>query len=101
MQTSHASTIDRLWQITKAIEHALAVGEWQEASRLADERSPLLTALRAPLAPAALDTLREVHALDMRIAQAAQAAQAALSAEYRTAMQATHNAGQYRKVAHL
>jgi len=99
MQTGNATTIDRIWQITKAIEHAAAVGEWEDAARLANERSPLLMTLRAPLAAAALDTLREVHAIDLNVASAAQAAQTTLNTEYRAAMQATRNAGLYQKVA--
>lgn len=101
MQTSHASTIDRLWQITKAIEHAAAVGEWEDASRLAEERSPLLMALAQPLTPAALDTLRQIHAIDAQIAAAAQSAQGTLHGEYRAAMQATKNASLYQQVAHF
>jgi len=101
MQADHASTIEHIWQTTKAIEHAVAVGEWEQAARLAGERSPLLTALAPPLSPAALDTLRQVHAIDAQIAGAAQSAQHTLHHEYRAAMQATQNANLYQKVAHF
>lgn len=99
MQAANASTIERIWQITKAIEHAAAVGEWEDAARLADERSPLLMSLPAAPAPAVLATLREVQAIDAAVAQAAQAAQHTLNTEYRAAMQATRNASLYQKVA--
>ena len=94
-----STPIDRIWQITKAIEQAAAVGEWEKAAELASERSPLLMSLSAQQAGAALDVLKQVQSIDMRIAEAAQSAQAALSAEYRTAMQAAHNATQYQRVA--
>ena len=101
MQSDHAATIERIWQITKAVEHAVAVGEWEEAVRLSNERSPLLMALAQPLTPAALETLRQIHAIGAQVATAAQSAQDTLHSEYRGAMQATQNANLYQKVAHL
>ncbi|HTH62506.1 MAG TPA: flagellar protein FliT [Paraburkholderia sp.] len=96
-----ATTIDRIWQITKAIEHAAAVGEWEEAARLADERSPLILSLYSPLSPAALETLRQVYAIDEHVAEVAQNAHHTLNAEFRAAMQATRNVSVYQKIAHL
>jgi len=93
------STIERIWQLTKAIEHAAAVGEWEDAARLANERSPLLMALRAPQTPAVLAMLKQIHAIDAQVAQSAQSAQNTLSAEYNGAMQASRNEGLYQKVA--
>lgn len=95
------TTIDRIWQITKAIEQAAAVGEWEQAARLADERSPLLMSLPATLARGALDRLRQVHAIDAQTTNAARRAQDSLSAEYQTAIQATRNASLYQKIAYL
>ncbi|WP_321937051.1 flagellar protein FliT [Paraburkholderia sp. J8-2] len=94
-----AAPIDRIWQITKDIEQAAAVGEWEKAAELANERSPLLMSLAPKQTGAALDVLKQVHAIDMRIAEAAQSAQTALSAEFRTAIQATRNVNQYQRVA--
>ncbi|WP_322031653.1 flagellar protein FliT [Paraburkholderia sp. J76] len=94
-----AATIDRIWQITKDIEQAAATGEWETAAVLASERSPLLMSLPAKQTGAALDVLRQIHAIDARIATAAASAQSALSAEYRCAMQATRNVNQYQRVA--
>ncbi|MEM5331485.1 flagellar protein FliT [Paraburkholderia sp. JHI2823] len=91
--------IDRIWQITKDIEQAAAVGDWERAAELASERSPLLMSLPAKQTDAALDVLRQVHAIDMRIAAEAESAQSALSAEYRTAIQATRNVNQYQRIA--
>ncbi|QGZ55923.1 flagellar protein FliT [Paraburkholderia acidiphila] len=94
-----AAPIDRIWQITKDIEQAAAVGDWEKAAELANERSPLLMSLSAQQAGAALDVLKQVHAIDTRIATEAESAQSALSAEYRCAMQATRNVNQYQRVA--
>jgi hypothetical protein len=94
-----AAPIERIWQFTKSIEQAAAVGEWEKAAELANERSPLLMSLSAQQTDAALEVLRQVHAIDMHVATTAQSAQTALSAEYRTAMQATRNVNQYQRVA--
>lgn len=94
-----AAPIDRIWQITKDIEQAAATGEWEKAAELANERSPLLMSLPAQQTGAALDVLRQIHAIDTRIAAEAESAQSALSAEYRSAMQATRNVNQYQRVA--
>lgn len=91
--------IERIWQFTKDIEQAAAVGEWERAAQLAGERSPLLMSLGAQQSADALATLREIQAIDLRIAEAAQAAQESLGAEYRAAMLATRNANQYQRIA--
>lgn len=94
-----AAPIERIWQITKDIEQAAAVGEWEKAAELANERSPLLMSLSEKQTGTALDVLKQVHAIDTRVAAVAQSAQHALSAEFRTAMQATRNVNQYQRVA--
>lgn len=94
-----AAPIERIWQITKDIEQAAAVGEWEKAAELANERSPLLMSLSEKQTGTALDVLKQVHAIDTRVAAVAQSAQTALSAEFRMAMQATRNVNQYQRVA--
>jgi hypothetical protein len=95
----NVAPIDRIWQITKAIEQAAAVGEWEEAARLSDERSPLVMSLSAQQPAVVLSRLREVHAIDALVAQAAQHAQHALSVEYSATLQATRNVSQYHRIA--
>jgi flagellar protein FliT len=94
-----ATRIDSIWQLTKSMEQAAAVAEWEWAAQLALERSPLLMSLSAQQAGDALDVLKQVHAIDTRIAAEAQLAQTELSAEYRAAMQAARNANQYQRIA--
>ncbi|SMG38162.1 flagellar protein FliT [Paraburkholderia susongensis] len=94
-----ATPIERIWELTKSIEQAAAVAEWERAAQLASERSPLLMSLSAQQAGAALDVLKAVHAIDARIAAEARLAQTELGAEYRAAMQAACNVNQYQRVA--
>jgi flagellar protein FliT len=91
--------IERIWQFTKAIEQAAAVGEWEQAALLVDARSPLLMSLGAQHSPAVLAQLREIHAINDRVAEAAQVAQRALGAEYQASMRATRNVSQYQRIA--
>jgi flagellar protein FliT len=90
---------ERIWALTKAIEQAAAVGEWEQAAALVGERSPLLMSLSVQQATAELPRITELRAIDARIAENAQTAQQTLGAEYRAAMQATRHASQYQRVA--
>ncbi|NKJ45931.1 hypothetical protein CIC12_04075 [Burkholderia sp. SG-MS1] len=94
-----ATRINRIWELTKSIEQAAAVAEWEQAAEFASERSPLLMSLSAEQAGGALDVLRQVHEIDTRIAAEALLAQGELHTEYRMAMQATRQANQYQRVA--
>jgi flagellar protein FliT len=91
--------IERIWQFTKAIEQAAAVGEWERAAELANERSPLLMSIGAPQTPAVIAQLKEIQAIDARIADAAQSAQKTLGVEYQASMRATRNVSQYQRIA--
>lgn len=91
--------IERIWQFTKAIEQAAAVGEWEQAAQLVDARSPLLMSLGAQQPPAVLARIKEIQAINGRVAEAAQVAQRALGAEYQASMRATRNVSQYQRVA--
>ncbi|QGZ62705.1 flagellar protein FliT [Paraburkholderia acidisoli] len=96
----NASTrMEHIWQLTKAIEQAAAVGEWERAAQIADERSPLLMALGAQQPPAVLAQIREILAIDAHIAKVAQNAQTTLGVEYEASMRATRNVSQYQRIA--
>ncbi|NVH73927.1 flagellar protein FliT [Paraburkholderia sp. JPY432] len=95
----NVAPVERIWQLTKDLELAVAVGEWERAAQLADERSPLLMALGAPQPQEVMARLQAIHEIDGRIVEAAQAAQQALGAEYQASMQASRNAGQYLSMA--
>ncbi|WP_321879618.1 flagellar protein FliT [Paraburkholderia bannensis] len=93
------TSIERIWQFTKAIEQAAAVGEWERAAELADARSPLLMSLGARQTPGVLAQIKEIQAIDARVADAAQVAQKTLGAEYQASMRATRNVSQYQRIA--
>jgi hypothetical protein len=93
------TSIERIWQFTKAIEQAAAVGEWERAAQLADARSPLLMSLGAQQAPGVLAQIKEIQAIDARVADAAQVAQKTLGVEYQASMRATRNVSQYQRIA--
>lgn len=96
----NASTrMEQIWQLTKAIEQAAAVGEWERAAQIADERSPLLMSLGAQQPPAVVAQIREILAIDAHIARTAQSAQTTLGVEYEASMRATRNVSQYQRIA--
>ncbi|WP_434661958.1 flagellar protein FliT [Paraburkholderia sp. A3BS-1L] len=93
--------IECILQLTKAIEQAVAVGEWERASQLAIERSPLIMSLSAQQPPATLSALGQIHAIDAQITEAARNATTELNSEYQAAMQATCQARTYQQVSLL
>ncbi|CAM2149028.1 MULTISPECIES: flagellar protein FliT [Paraburkholderia] len=95
----NASTIERIWAMTKDLEQAAAVGEWERATQLAMERSPLLMSLGAQPPQEFMARLRMIHEIDARIVEAARSAQVALGSEYQASMQASRNAGRYLSMA--
>ncbi|MFX1802762.1 flagellar protein FliT [Paraburkholderia sp. A1RO-5] len=99
MQAS--ADIKRILQLTKAIEQAVAVAEWEQASQLAIERSPLIMSLSAHQPSATLSALRQIHAIDAQITEAARNAATELNSEYQAALQATCQARTYQQVSLL
>lgn len=95
----NVASIERIWQMTKDLELAAAVGDWERAAQLADERSPLLTAFGAQPPRDVMARLREIHEIDTRIFEAARVAQQELGVEYQANMQASRNAGHYLSMA--
>ncbi|KXU89679.1 hypothetical protein CI15_05655 [Paraburkholderia monticola] len=91
--------IESIWRMTKDIELAAAVGDWQRAAQLADERTPLLTALGVKPPHEVMAQLRAIHEIDNRIVEAARDAQQELGAEYQASMQKSRNAGRYLSMA--
>jgi hypothetical protein len=91
--------IERIWRMTKDLELAAAVGDWARAARLADERTPLLTALGAQPPHEVMARLRSIYEIDSRIVEAARDAHQELGAEYQANMQASRNAARYLSMA--
>ena len=57
----------RAYELTQTMAVAMEAGDWQFASSLAEERSPLLMALAPTQSDAALATIRAIQAIDERI----------------------------------
>ncbi|NHV30711.1 flagellar protein FliT [Burkholderia sp. D-99] len=91
--------IAQLDALTDAIEHAAAMADWIEATRLVDVRDPLVASLAADQPPAGIAAIRRMQASNERIFADAQRAQQELTDEYRAAMSRVQAVGQYQSVA--
>ncbi|MEM5317083.1 flagellar protein FliT [Paraburkholderia sp. JHI869] len=93
--------VDRIVALTGDIEHAAALDDWIEASRLVEARSPFLMSLSARQSPAALAALRSVIARDAAVMASAQHSQGALRVEFNAAMGRSKAVGMYHQTARL
>ena len=96
-----AQVVERVYELTLAIGHAASLADWQEASRLADVRSPLLMSIRAQQTAASLELIRRVQSLDNALMQDAKRSRDELETEYHAAMQRSRSASQYHRMALL
>jgi len=93
--------LDAIWRLTKDIEQAAAVGEWERAASLALERTPLIHQLSASQPATALEMIRAIQKIDQAVMQQAGIAQQEMGAEYATAMKSVRGASQYQAVARM
>jgi flagellar protein FliT len=93
--------VERVYELTLSIGHSASLADWQEASRLADVRSPLLMSIRAQQTPASLELIRRIQSLDHALMQDAKVSRDGLETEYHVAMQRTRSASQYHRMALL
>lgn len=93
--------VKRVFELTRAIEHAASLADWQRAAELVEERSPLLMSIAAEQEPAELEMIRYIQSVDNATLADAQRSQSELETEYRAAMDRTRAAGQYHRVALL
>jgi flagellar protein FliT len=93
--------VERVYELTLAIGHAASLADWQEASRQADVRSPLLMSIRAQQTTASLELIRRIQSLDDTLMRDARASRDELETEYHVAMQRTRSASQYHRMALL
>jgi flagellar protein FliT len=91
--------VQRLLELTQAIEHAAAMADWPEAARLMETRTPLLHSLSAQQEPAALDVIQRIRSMDAAIAKSASTAQAELANEFQATMTRIHAVQQYNRTA--
>jgi flagellar protein FliT len=93
--------LEQVFALTQAIEQAASLADWQQAARLAEERSPLVMSIRAQQQPAALALIRQIQTIDVAVMEEARQARAGLETEYRAAMERSMAASQYHHVALL
>ncbi|SAL15059.1 Flagellar protein FliT [Caballeronia udeis] len=93
------SLIDRLLELTLAIQHAAAMADWQEAARLTEERTPLFMELTPEQDATAMDAIRRIQEIDAAIAANAKATQGELQVEYSSAMKKIQAASKYHQAA--
>ncbi|MGN8106915.1 flagellar protein FliT [Paraburkholderia sp. 22098] len=93
--------VERVLSITRQIEQAAALADWPEAARLTEMRSPLLMTLTADQAPAALDMIRQIQAIDAALVADAALTQQELHVEFEAAIGRAKAAGEYQRMARL
>jgi flagellar protein FliT len=93
------SLIDRLLELTLAIQHAAAMADWQEAARLTEERTPLFMQLTPEQDDTAMEVINRIQAIDAAIAADAKTTQAELQSEYNSAMNKIQAANKYHQAA--
>ncbi len=96
-----AQVVERVYELTLAIGHAARLADWQEASRLADVRSPLLMSIRAQQTAASFELIRRIQSLDNALMQDAKGSRDEMETEYHAAMQRSRSASQYHRMALL
>ena len=93
--------VKQVYDLTKAIEQATRLADWQRAAELAQERSPLLLSITADQESAALTLIRHIQTVDQTTLADARQSQAELETEYRAAMDRTKAVSQYHRAARL
>ena len=93
------SLIDRLLDLTLAIQHAAALADWQEAARLSEERTPFFMQLTPEQDAAAMAVINRIRAIDAAIAADAKTTQTELQIEYSAAMNKVQAASKYHQAA--
>ncbi|QSN61431.1 flagellar protein FliT [Caballeronia sp. M1242] len=87
--------------LTRAMAAAAAAGDWIEAARLSELRSPIIMQLENDLDPVTLQTASEIQTLDAALMQTAQAARMSLGKTYREATARVDAASRYQQAARL
>ncbi|WP_244847688.1 flagellar protein FliT [Caballeronia sp. SL2Y3] len=87
--------------LTRAMAAAAAAGDWIEAARLSELRSPIIMRLQNDLDPATLQAASDIQTLDAALMQTAQAARMSLGKNFREATARIDAASRYQQTARL
>lgn len=93
--------VDRILAMTLAIEHAVALADWQEAARITEERSPMFARLTREQDAVSMQKIGRIRAIDARTSVGASTARAELQVEYSSAMRGAQAASKYHQAARL
>ena len=87
--------------LTRAMGAAAAAGDWIEAARAAELRSPIIMQLQNDHEPATLQAARDIQAFDASLMQTAEAARVSLGKGFREASARIDAASRYQQAARL
>jgi len=96
-----SESLARAYELTRTLVVAVESGDWQLASDLVEERSPLIMALGRDQDDEALAAIRAIQAMDDSIMGRAHSAHAAMSTEFADAKQRIAAAGFYQTTGQL
>lgn len=95
------ASLARAYELTHSIAEAVAQDDWLAASRLADERSPLLMSLRPEQTDEALAVIREIQVMDTAVMQRAGGAHDMMTSRFQDAQRRVAAASFYQKTGQL
>lgn len=94
-------SLARAYELTRTLVVAVETGDWQLASDLVEERSPLIMALGRDQDDESLAAIRAIQEMDASVMGRARGAHAAISSEFSDARQRIAAAGFYQTTGQL
>jgi hypothetical protein len=96
-----SESLARAYELTRTLVVAVESGDWQLASDLVEERSPLIMSLNRDQDEESLAAIRAIQAMDASVMGRAHSAHAAMSTEFADAKQRIAAAGFYQTTGQL
>ncbi|HEX7682297.1 MAG TPA: flagellar protein FliT [Trinickia sp.] len=96
-----SESLARAFELTRTLVTAVEAGDWQFASDLVEERSPLIMGLGPDQSDESLATIRAIQDMDAAVMGRARDEHAAMSKEFGAAKQRIAAAGFYQSTGQL
>ena len=96
-----SESLTRAFELTRTLVAAVESGDWQFASDLVEERSPLIMGLAPDQSDESLATIRAIQEMDASVMSRARDAHALMSTEFSDAKQRIAAAGFYQSTGQL
>ncbi len=96
-----SESLARALELTRTLVAAVEAGDWQFASDLVEERSPLIMGLGPDQSDESLATIRAIQDMDAAVMGRARDEHAAMSNEFSAAKQRIAAAGFYQSTGQL